>query len=369
MRVSTITWLMGALAAATPMPLLGGVTGKAGKCLTIEWTTQRRGSVGCPGGEQAVHYDFTVRNSCSDKIEFHWEDNSYDREIGPKYTQQASVYPGRLLRRSVDCVSVGGSRMKWCADFSDGELRRQDVYCPEYIAGAGAGAPKPATGEEPKLGRAKRLLIQKALAALGFDPGTFDGVFGPQTRTAINGWQRSRGHNPTGRLTSVQAESLLRSAPATEPFGPNWTIAANQPCQVHNSFPTAGETVIWSGGCVDGKASGQGRLVWRGSYGEDVYVGGMRDGKEHGHGTYTFAEGGRYEGELRDGMRHGRGTETYPDGGRYEGEWRNDKPDGYGILTAPDGFLWDGQWRAGCLGKKNSLWATLSTSAAACGFE
>ena len=348
--------------------------------------------MGCPGGEQAVHYDFTVRNSCSSKIEFSWEDNAYDRGIGPKYTQQASVYPGRVLRRSVDCVSVGGAQLRWCAEFSDWELRKQDVYCPEYIAGAGAGAPKPATDEESKLDRAKRVLIQKALAALGFDPGAFNGVFGPQTRTAINGWQRSRGHNPTGRLTSVQAEALLRSVPVTQPFGPNWIIAANQPCQLYNPYPEPGETVTWSGGCSNGKASGEGREVWRGSYGEEVYVGSMRDGrphgrgtythangdryegqwrngKEHGHGTYTFAQGERYEGEWRDRMRHGRGTSTYPDGSHYKGEWRNDKPDGYGILTAPDGFLWDGQWRAGCLGEKNSLWATLGTTAAACGFE
>ena len=53
------------------------------------------------------------------------------------------------------------------------------------------------------------------------------------------------------RLTSVQAESLLRSAPAPEPFGPNWIIAANQPCQLHNPEPTPGEVVTWSGACVD----------------------------------------------------------------------------------------------------------------------
>ena len=290
-----------------------------------------------------MHYDFTVRNSCSNKIEFSWEDNAYDGGIGPKYTKQASVRPGRLLRRSVDCVSVGGARMMWCADFSDGELRRQDVYCPEYIAGA--AAPRPAAGEESKLDRAKRLLIQKALAALGFDPGTLDGVFGSRTISAIQAWQGSKGYSPTGRLTSVQAESLLRSAPATQPFGPNWIIATNQPCQLHNPFPEPGETVTWSGGCVDGKASGHGRMVWRGSYGEEVYVGSMRDGRPHGRGVETYPDGSRYEGEFRDGRPHGRGVETYPDGSRYEGEFRADRRHGRGTYTYPDGSRYEGEWR------------------------
>ena len=44
-----------------------------------------------------------------------------------------------------------------------------------------------------------------------------------------------------------------------EPFGPNWIITTNQPCQLWNSEPKSGETVTWTGDCVGGKASGVGR--------------------------------------------------------------------------------------------------------------
>ena len=73
---------------------------------------------------------------------------------------------------------------------------------------------------------------------------------------------------------------------------------------------------------MNGKASGEGRLVWRGSYGEYVYEGGYRDGKANGRGTYTGASGDRYEGE----------------------------------------------WREGCYEEEGATWA-IGTTAAACGFE
>ena len=155
-----------------------------------------------------------------------------------------------------------------------------------------------------------------------------------------------------------------------QPSAGSWITAENQPCQIWNSNPDPGETVTWTGGCVDGKASGTGRLVWRGSYGESVYEGEYRDGnlhgrgtftwpdgdryegewrdgKTHGHGTYTWPSGTRYEGEYRDGNLHGRGTFTWPDGDRYEGEWRDGKKHGHGTYTWPSGTRYEGEWRDG----------------------
>ena len=60
---------------------------------------------------------------------------------------------------------------------------------------------------------------------------------------------------------------------AVEPFGPDWLIVENQPCQVHNPSSISGELITWSGGCVAGKTSGEGRLFWRSSIGEDFYEG------------------------------------------------------------------------------------------------
>ena len=110
-----------------------------------------------------------------------------------------------------------------------------------------------------------------------------------------------------------------------QPFGPNWIIAENQPCQLYNPYPEPDETVTWSGACVNGKASGEGRQVWRTRHGELVFYGGMRDGKVHGQGTYTTARGTRYEGEWRDGKRQGQVTITFSNGAAKTCEFRDDK--------------------------------------------
>ena len=135
---------------------------------------------------------------------------------------------------------------------------------------------------------------------------------------------RRTGHTPTGELTSGQVEALLADSAPLEPFGPNWSITENQPCQVWN-FGDAEkfEPYIWSGACVDGKASGEGRLTVSGV--GATYQGSMAGGKPHGHGTLTTASGSRYEGEFRDGKLHGRGTLTFADGNSKTCKWRDNE--------------------------------------------
>ena len=53
------------------------------------------------------------------------------------------------------------------------------------------------------------------------------------------------------------------------------------------------------------------------------YEGDLKEGKYHGQGTYTFANGDQYVGEYKDDMRHGQGTFTYPDGTIKRGIWKN----------------------------------------------
>ena len=142
--------------------------------------------------------------------------------------------------------------------------------------------------------------IQAALTSAGFDAGPVDGKFGPKTRRAIQAWQRANGHAGTGYLTRDQLRSILTEA-TPEPFGPNWIVTANQPCQLYNPNPEPGESVTWSGACVNGKASGKGRFIWHHSAGVDVYDGEYRDGKPHGYGTVTWADGTRFEGQWRNG--------------------------------------------------------------------
>ena len=117
-------------------------------------------------------------------------------------------------------------------------------------------------------------------------------------------------------------------------------------CEVWNPMPQPHETVYWSGECTDGRAQGQGVLTWLLSgkpYG--VYVGEMKDGKQHGHGTYNFADGSSYVGDFRDGRPNGKGTGTSPDGRKYVGEVQNGRRHGHGTLTLADGAVWhSGMW-------------------------
>ena len=168
------------------------------------------------------------------------------------------------------------------------------------------------------------------------------------------------------------AETAATAAPAEtasplEPSGPSWSIAENAPCLVWNYGNRDYEPFTWSGACVDDKASGEGRLVFRG--GEGVYEGPMLAGKMHGRGVFEWTNGFRYEGELRDGKQHGHGVYVGTSGERYEGEWREGRPHGQGTYVEADGTVYEGAWRDGCFGDRDSQWASIGTSAAACGFE
>jgi hypothetical protein len=128
-------------------------------------------------------------------------------------------------------------------------------------------------------------------------------------------------------LASVLA--ILRSTPG-------W-IRTPSGCAAWNFHPISNETISWSGGCVDGKLSGRGLLIsYENGKEHSRYKGEMREGKSHGRGIGTDAEGARYEGDWRDGKIHGRGILTWANGSRYEGEFRNDKIHGRGILIEVD---------------------------------
>ena len=59
----------------------------------------------------------------------------------------------------------------------------------------------------------------------------------------------------------------------------------------------------------------------------DKYVGRFKDDKEHGKGTYTYADGRKYAGQWKDGELHGEGTFTWADGTvLHQGEWAYGKP-------------------------------------------
>ena len=66
------------------------------------------------------------------------------------------------------------------------------------------------------LERGERQRIQVGLAALGFDPGPADGLFGRRTRTAIEEWQSSQGGEATRHLDADAAKALMAAAEAAD---------------------------------------------------------------------------------------------------------------------------------------------------------
>lgn len=166
---------------------------------------------------------------------------------------------------------------------------------------------------------------------------------------------------------------LLKEAAASaphEPLGSDWSMTVNQPCHVWNDgMGHKHERFSWSGDCVGGKVSGQGRLVWRTLYGKFVYEGSMLAGKRHGSGTLKRSDGSRYVGQWRNGHRHGSGTYTWAAGHRYEGAWSDDRPHGLGTATFADGDVHEGEWSMGCYGERDGIWSALIATVEDCGFN
>ena len=65
-----------------------------------------------------------------------------------------------------------------------------------------------AQAQDLEMPREVRVLVQRGLAVLGFDPGPADGLFGPRTRAAIWDWQAAKELDATGYLTPPEAEAL-----------------------------------------------------------------------------------------------------------------------------------------------------------------
>jgi lytic murein transglycosylase len=65
---------------------------------------------------------------------------------------------------------------------------------------------------EPPMSMDDRAGAQRALAALGFDPGTADGVIGVNTRQALRAWQKAKGLPADGHLTQGLSQQLRAEA-------------------------------------------------------------------------------------------------------------------------------------------------------------
>ena len=89
------------------------------------------------------------------------------------------------------------------------EAEKRQAAMPPVSAGA---SPEPVESSLA-LDRSERRRIQRGLAALGFEPGPADGLFGSRTRLAVRSYQKEKGLAETGYLDAESAKSLLATAP------------------------------------------------------------------------------------------------------------------------------------------------------------
>jgi lytic murein transglycosylase len=80
---------------------------------------------------------------------------------------------------------------------------------------AGGGPLVKAWPNETPLSLADRMTAQRALAALGFDPGAPDGVVGMGTRAQLRAWQKARGLTADGYLSPAMVTKLKAEAGAS----------------------------------------------------------------------------------------------------------------------------------------------------------
>ena len=115
----------------------------------------------------------------------------------------------------------------------------------------------------------------------------------------------------------------------------DWITTSNNNCKVYSYVPKAysPNTATWFGECKDGYVHGQGTLQWyKNGEPKGIYVGSFSQGKFHGKGIYTFANGSKYDGEYKYDKKHGLGKLTLVKGdngiafyaNKGKGKWQGD---------------------------------------------
>lgn len=126
-----------------------------------------------------------------------------------------------------------------------------------------------------------------------------------------------------------------------------WIEDSNS-CKIYNPTLLLNYSITWSGVCVDGFASGPGKVSWFENRvfkfsREGEYV----KGKLNGHGVKVDSDGKRTEGEYKDGHGNGHFIYTFANGTRSEGEMKNSEWIGHWVYTTTEGTTNEGEFKNG----------------------
>jgi hypothetical protein len=137
-------------------------------------------------------------------------------------------------------------------------------------------------------------------------------------------------------------------------FDPKERTLVRRRHTVWDPEPSRNLDFVWvpdvGGEDAEGLVSGQGRLIWRikgrPAYDpESIFAefrGSMKDGREHGHGTYSDRGGLLYEGGWKNGVMEGQGRLKLPNGDEYVGPFWAGKANGSGRYVDVTGETFEG---------------------------
>lgn len=126
------------------------------------------------------------------------------------------------------------------------------------------------------------------------------------------------------------------STSAQSPVSPSGVPKTDEYSKLVDEF---GDKCV-SGNCVNGR----GKMVYRTG---DTYEGDFVNGKNVGHGTYTFKNGQVYVGQFSDNLRNGKGKFTFSDGSIYAGSFVKGNFIGHGTYISKNGIDQTGKFTVG----------------------
>jgi len=120
----------------------------------------------------------------------------------------------------------------------------------------------------------------------------------------------------------------------------------DESCTLFGPQAARGDTVNWTGACIDGYAEGLGTATFTHegkpySFTANLVRGTVPDG----HVIQRWGQGWSYDGEQVAGRFHGWGILSTEAGDRFEGQWTDSKLNGFGVLLRANGERYVGDWK------------------------
>jgi hypothetical protein len=117
-------------------------------------------------------------------------------------------------------------------------------------------------------------------------------------------------------------------------------------CSLFSAGAKPGDTVSWTGACVDGYAEGLGTATFTHDGQSQIFTANFAHGViPDGHVITRWGAGWSYDGETVSGRFQGPGILTTDASDRFEGQWTGGKLNGFGLLRRANGERYAGDWK------------------------